>query len=290
MKKCQLLLLLVVMLIGFSIITNGCSSSSSSSSSGGAVMPIGNAMVLKVTQHDMNTSLTNNVVQLGLLNASIGVPTGTHTVTYPNNSGSITLQVNTNPVTLISNYYFGSLPTFVGNINDPLETPASIAPYEVYGVVPGGSEAGNYIFNISDGSQVTVTDNAVFESPINITSPIANPTVGSPININWTPLNANYGYLVVAYTEDSNGNKPKEWANVDIQNATFANPQTLIDMSGILPTTTSTTIPAGIFTAGDEVIIEVMGVNRATSNFVSATPYGAFNFDVVMTSKTVVVQ
>ena len=241
---------------------------------GGYVM-----MGMKTDGDDGNLSTPEKKMFFVLANTDTKkIPSGNHTVTAPN--GEVyNFSANSYNGCAVTNYSYGNPQVSVGSIIDPRTNPASAQhPYMTVASVAAGSETGIFKFNVN-GTEVSVTNSFGYLPAMKLTSHTQNSnfSVSSPVTVTWDSLGEDYVYCFTAskIPADSDWSKVSIiWSSVDVRDSKFYDPVAMQKFYDGCQTTNTATIPAGIFSAGDNVDFWVQAFKKSAFAHSEAAAYG----------------
>lgn len=206
------------------------------------------------------------------------IPSGNHTVTAPN--GQVyNFAANSYNGCAVTNYSYGNPKVSVGSIIDPRTNPASAQhPYMTVASVAAGSETGIFKFNVN-GTEVSVTNSFSYLPAMKITSHTqdSNFSVSSPVTVTWDSLGEDYVYCFTASKIPANSDWSQVsiiWSSVDVRESKFYDPVAMQKFYDGCQTATTATIPAGIFSAGDNVDFWVQAFKKSAFTHSEAAAYG----------------
>ena len=206
------------------------------------------------------------------------IPSGNHTVTAPN--GQVyNFSANSYNGCAVANYSYGNPKISVGSIIDPRTNPASAQhPYMTAASVAAGSETGIFKFNVN-GTEVSVTNSFSYLPAMKITSHTqdSNFSVSSPVTVTWDSLGEDYVYCFTASKIPANSDWSQVsiiWSSVDVRESKFYDPVAMQKFYDGCQTTNTATIPAGIFSAGDNVDFWVQAFKKSAFTHSEAAAYG----------------
>jgi hypothetical protein len=245
---------------------------------GGSSTPSGYLVLSKTTNYSSNGNVKSQV-EAGLANTTTSTfPSGTYTITSPDLQKR-QISYNANSGYVVNGIYRAGNPVqWYGTeaLIQPFGPPTVCVPYySALSLLPG-SEAGNFIFQISD-KNITVTSSDSYLSPFSITSPSNGSTIvnSDDVPVSW-PKQEGCVYDLMIWHYSSNTTFDYFWSYANVAELDMRDPKSIQSYISHCTSSTSLNIPASVLSAGDHVYIGVTAIKKNSINTNSESDYGFY--------------